>query len=146
MCEDETFQAVRGRMSCSKLQVRHIAQTMLLQQHLVRPELSLLCLLQVHIVDGGDHGLKVHAGKESKLKTEAALQQVLAAICGFADTVKELSTKKLSAGNFTSSSLSVRSQQPQDHESSKTVKLAGKRSASAQPKDQNAGKRAKPVH
>ena len=41
-------------------------------------------LLQVHEVEGGDHGLAVHAGKQSKTNTQNALKQVSAAICEFA--------------------------------------------------------------
>ncbi len=48
-----------------------------------------LYLLQVHEVGSGDHGLKVHAGKQSKSKTEEALQEVSAAVCVFAHSIEE---------------------------------------------------------
>ena len=44
---------------------------------------------QVHEVAGGDHGLKVHAGKESKNKTEQALHAVSEAVCQFVQKLKQ---------------------------------------------------------
>lgn len=46
-------------------------------------------LWQVHEVDGGDHGLAVHAGKQSKSKTEEALQQIASATCDFARMLEQ---------------------------------------------------------
>ncbi|KAL3139103.1 hypothetical protein ABBQ32_005896 [Trebouxia sp. C0010 RCD-2024] len=62
MCEAGIFQAVRGRMSSSDLQVHEVAD--------------------------GDHGLKIHAGKNSKSLTEAALQKVSSAMCDFANGIE----------------------------------------------------------
>lgn len=46
-------------------------------------------LWQVHEVDGGDHGLAVHAGKQSKSKTEEALRQIASATCDFARMLEQ---------------------------------------------------------
>ncbi len=53
-------------------------------------------LLQVHEVEGGDHGLAVHAGKQSKTDTQNALKQVSAAICEFACMLQEKHVAELS--------------------------------------------------
>lgn len=53
-------------------------------------------LLQVHEVEGGDHGLAVHAGKQSKINTQNALKQVSAAICVFACMLEQKRIAELS--------------------------------------------------
>jgi len=50
----------------------------------------------VHEVEGGDHGLAVHAGKQSKTNTEDALKQVSAAICEFACMLEQKHLAELS--------------------------------------------------
>lgn len=52
--------------------------------------------LQVHEVEGGDHGLAVHAGKQSKPHTQHALKQVSAAICEFACMLEQNLVAELS--------------------------------------------------
>ena len=53
----------------------------------------------MHEVPDGDHGLKVHAGKESKLRTETALKQVKVAVCAFANSVQEACSSCLAEGH-----------------------------------------------
>ena len=53
-------------------------------------------LLQVHEVEGGDHGLAVHAGKQSKTNTQNALNQVSAAICEFVCMLEQKHVAELS--------------------------------------------------
>ena len=53
-------------------------------------------LSQVHEVEGGDHGLAVHAGKQSKPHTQHALKQVSAAICEFACMLEQNLVAELS--------------------------------------------------
>ena len=50
----------------------------------------------MHVVEGGDHGLAVHAGKQSKTKTHDALNQVSAAICEFARMLEQKHVAELS--------------------------------------------------
>ncbi|KAL3130913.1 hypothetical protein ABBQ38_000240 [Trebouxia sp. C0009 RCD-2024] len=110
MCEAGTFQAVRGRMSSSDLQVHEVAD--------------------------GDHGLKIHAGKNSKSLTEAALQQVSSAMCNFANGIANPAVSE-AGGKIESSSQQL---------PSKTVpskpKVANKRIAPAT--NQTRSKKAKP--
>ena len=51
----------------------------------------------MHEVAGADHGLKVHAGKESKQKTEQALVAVSEAVCQFAQKLKQEHLEKQEA-------------------------------------------------
>ena len=101
MCKAGILTAVKARMSSVDLQVRwcwHTQDSKQCQHLIFACQLwcvllsSIMCkrrcidgnFLQVHEVEGGDHGLAVHAGKQSKTNTQNALRQVSAAICEFA--------------------------------------------------------------
>ena len=104
MCEADTFQVVRGRMSCSDLQVHqsalHAEYNCSYHKQFQNPqhELSPVCRAQVHEVEDGDHGLKVHAGKDSQSQTAAALQQVTSAICAFANRIENTAVPEVAGG------------------------------------------------
>lgn len=84
----------------------------------------------------GDHGLKVHAGKESQSKTLGAMRQVISAICAFAHSVNNTA-----ASNATQDSGAACSNPTQHQAVSDNPKAASKRKAAA--KTPTAGKKAK---
>lgn len=87
----------------------------------------------------GDHGLKIHAGKESQSKTLAAMQQVTSAIRTFAHSISSTVGSSVAKGKSTDCSSTI--QQLQDKTVSDKPKAAGKRKATA--KTSTAGKKVK---
>ena len=83
----------------------------------------------MHEVEEGDHGLKVHAGKESQSQTQAALQQVTAAVCTFANSVNSTSESKVAKGKMAGDSSAT--EKLQDNTVLENPKAATKRKASA---------------
>lgn len=87
----------------------------------------------------GDHGLRIHAGKESQSKTLAAMQQVTSAICIFAHSINTTLGSSVAEGK--SAHCSSATQQQQDRTVSDKPKAASKRKATA--KTLTAGKKVK---
>lgn len=82
---------------------------------------------KVHEVEGGDHGLKIHVGKESQHQTLAALQQVTSVICTFANNVNSTSEANVEKGKM--KDYSSATQKLQDKTATDKPKAANKRTA-----------------
>ena len=80
----------------------------------------------MHEVEDGDHGLKVHAGKSSQSRTQAALQQVTSAVCTFANSISE---SKAAKGKMAGESNAT--ENLQDKTALENPKAANKRKATA---------------